>query len=397
MKNKIIEEVITKYETYVTSIPSLEKYIDFCIENNLPKSTDVVIENHHILPKKLFPEFADFKKHPWNRARLSLKNHFISHCLCADAIAHSSTILAIRLMSRAFKGLSHYDKEECALLYEKYRIDVNRCISNTNTGRKMSDENRAYKSEMFKDTAVYKRADGTGENLRLNTFDPRVLSGEYISYRIGYIHADSTKEKMSMARTGRLAYTNGITTIYIHKNDNIPEGFYPGFSPTICKKLSETFTNSSICYNESGEQIRVLSGNPVPEGFKIGRVNFGKDGNPFAGVKISYNHLTGESTRILQNEMYPRYCTNPQAKFLFVYDGHIGAIGAISEKFNFPVGFIHECIKHPTKTVSSKSKTLKHQYLGKEYGSFGFKQVTNEDLRNNQDMYDKFIWVPAPS
>ena len=62
----------------------LTRYISFiqkCLEINHPDGTTT--ENHHICPKStdLFPEYKSFKKFPWNKARLTLKQHYIAHLL----------------------------------------------------------------------------------------------------------------------------------------------------------------------------------------------------------------------------------------------------------------------------------------------------------------------------
>jgi hypothetical protein len=55
------------------------KFIIYCINNPQPSKT----EKHHICPKSsdLFPEFASFKKYPWNKASLTLRQHYIAHRL----------------------------------------------------------------------------------------------------------------------------------------------------------------------------------------------------------------------------------------------------------------------------------------------------------------------------
>lgn len=63
----------------------LQRYIKFiylCIEHN-NKNPSVYTEKHHICPKSknMFPEYKNFKKHPWNLAELTYRQHIIAHIL----------------------------------------------------------------------------------------------------------------------------------------------------------------------------------------------------------------------------------------------------------------------------------------------------------------------------
>lgn len=62
----------------------LNRYIYFiqkCLVINHKSGTRT--ENHHICPKSvdLFPEYKSFRKFPWNKAKLTLKQHYIAHLL----------------------------------------------------------------------------------------------------------------------------------------------------------------------------------------------------------------------------------------------------------------------------------------------------------------------------
>lgn len=55
------------------------KFIGYCSSNN--KQLDEFTEDHHVCPKSsdLFPEFKSFKKFPWNKVSLTLRQHYIAH------------------------------------------------------------------------------------------------------------------------------------------------------------------------------------------------------------------------------------------------------------------------------------------------------------------------------
>lgn len=59
----------------------LDRYINFLSKINNDESTNKYLENHHICPKApdLFPEYSSFKKYPWNKIKLTARQHFIAH------------------------------------------------------------------------------------------------------------------------------------------------------------------------------------------------------------------------------------------------------------------------------------------------------------------------------
>lgn len=68
----------------------LDRYVKF-IRSRVPHSGPT--EKHHICPraKDLFPQYASFKDHPWNRIDLTPREHFIAHLLLWKAFGGSQT------------------------------------------------------------------------------------------------------------------------------------------------------------------------------------------------------------------------------------------------------------------------------------------------------------------
>jgi hypothetical protein len=56
-------------------------------------------EEHHILPKSLFPEYSDFKLYPENKKKLSYKAHYIAHLILWKALggkmAHAFQMMTV--------------------------------------------------------------------------------------------------------------------------------------------------------------------------------------------------------------------------------------------------------------------------------------------------------------
>lgn len=86
-------------------------YINFCIDNN-----DVCCEGeeHHILPRSLFPEFGNFLEFPNNKTKLTYINHLKAHYLLILSIESEEMLYAFNMMNNFYNknniaNLEHYD------------------------------------------------------------------------------------------------------------------------------------------------------------------------------------------------------------------------------------------------------------------------------------------------
>jgi len=61
----------------------------------------VYYENHHILPKSIFPEFKNLKDCSWNGVLLTAREHYICHCLLVKHFKKTKNLSAHLAMSRA--------------------------------------------------------------------------------------------------------------------------------------------------------------------------------------------------------------------------------------------------------------------------------------------------------
>lgn len=60
----------------------LDRYVKFilsCKQANQELSLSTRLENHHVLPKYIFPENSSFSHNAWNLAKLTPRQHFIAH------------------------------------------------------------------------------------------------------------------------------------------------------------------------------------------------------------------------------------------------------------------------------------------------------------------------------
>lgn len=94
MKNLILSKI---NPDTVKNSNKLSEYVEFCL-NNIEES-NIYVENHHILPKCIYPEFSNLKENPWNSVSLSYENHYIAHSIIMDAFKSTKLIYGWSLMN----------------------------------------------------------------------------------------------------------------------------------------------------------------------------------------------------------------------------------------------------------------------------------------------------------
>lgn len=99
-KSKLLKE-FHKLSSTIIDNEYLDKYIEFCITNDVGDKINGETTSHHILPmaKTLpFAEFSNLKVYTWNKAELYYADHYYAHYLLYMAINHFSTIFAFTSM-----------------------------------------------------------------------------------------------------------------------------------------------------------------------------------------------------------------------------------------------------------------------------------------------------------
>jgi hypothetical protein len=101
-------------------------------------------EDHHILPKCLFPEYSDLKVYPENKKKLSHKAHYIAHLILWKALGGK--------MAHAFQMMTvgRNIKVKNSNLYNKLKMELRDLRS-----RKMSESN-PYTQPKIKDKIIKK-------------------------------------------------------------------------------------------------------------------------------------------------------------------------------------------------------------------------------------------------
>lgn len=178
------------------SIHHLNEYIEL-IENALRNpTTEKYKENHHILPKSMFPEYASFKEHPWNKISLPAKQHYISHELLWQAFRNRSMAYAFWAMNIvSTKDQKRYMKISPEL-YEELRIERARFLSETNSGENNPFYGKTHsEEERIKSSIRNKELWANEEYRKLYTGTNHPMYGKK--------HKKSSVDKMIKTRTGK--------------------------------------------------------------------------------------------------------------------------------------------------------------------------------------------------
>lgn len=122
------------------------KFIEQCQQKNV--GYECYVERHHICPKAddMFPEYVCFKTHPWNKAPLTPRQHFIAHLMLWKAFPsfYSQTFAAWNMKWK--NGMEINSK-----IYESLKSDF-RVLSSTINKDKLTVKDQHGKFFMFPNT-----------------------------------------------------------------------------------------------------------------------------------------------------------------------------------------------------------------------------------------------------
>ncbi len=207
---------------------NIERYIKVIEYLKTQDFSDQYTEIHHILPRSIWPEYIS---EDWNKIVISGRWHYILHWLLAKAIGNK--------MWFAFNQMRRIGKN--SILYVYSRKYISNLISEVNSKRKRTPEEKQFLSEYSKGTLVMKDLENPERGyFRANLDDPNYLSGRYVYYRTGMKHSEETKNKISKNGIKRLnAYIDiDNKTIFLTKEEANKLGLKSGESDISRKNKS---------------------------------------------------------------------------------------------------------------------------------------------------------------
>jgi hypothetical protein len=186
--------------------------------SNKSLSDNVYVESHHILPKAndMFPEYADFKKNPWNKINLTARQHFISHWILWKTFQGSQSYAFQCFINQVeCKNNKRQDIKVTSRVYEELKIQSSR-----------------FMIEQKKNKASY--VDKEGNKIYCRIDDSRVLSGELISISKGRKYKPRTDEQKNKAKKSLLKY-------HRNKKNQSDVSFYRGIEKVTVTKYSDEY------------------------------------------------------------------------------------------------------------------------------------------------------------
>lgn len=219
-------------------------------------------EYHHVLPRSLYPDMVSDRD---NLILLPTRVHYIVHWMLAKGTNSNKMWFAFNMMNRVIQS-----SNKTSSLYRQAREYISNAISECNTGRIVSDEQKEALSKAH--TGMVTAKDSNGVIKRLSVDDERYLSGEYVHHKTGSKHKDETIQKMKRnGIRGRLRYKNINTNKfkYFKEDDEIGESWVIDNGDLKERKP----VLNTVFYHDPDTKInvRIKEGEPVSQHLVKGR------------------------------------------------------------------------------------------------------------------------------
>lgn len=375
----------------IKDTPELKRYMEFVINNVMPKNCGVYCERHHLFPVALYPQFEKAK---WNIFRLKAEDHLRAHYYLYKALPNNvDMVYAFNMMlNRADKGKNFtfsktqidkiFESEDVDREYAEFRQYVAKAISKANKGRKHSEEVKQRQSEQMKGSMTVRDKDGNTYFVDHN--DPRVLSGEFVHICVGRKHTEATKRKMSEnGIKGKVCVHNENGDI-LFVSEEEAGNYSLGFSEERKKICSDVATDFYFYTNEeTGKTIRVKKGEEVPSGYIRKREKRGG----FVGFDDINKNVRAYDIKERKIVMIPkkgidfqRYIIQPSAKLEDVNYIKIGGVVYIAvqdlyryllgcgvticqpytKNYSLLISHLDDMVIFPKVTVAGKNEEIEH-------------------------------------
>jgi uncharacterized protein YbdZ (MbtH family) len=270
----------------------LNRYITFieqCQQKNI--GYDGYAEGHHILPRAddMFPEYKDFRLHPWNFAVLTARQHFIAHLILWKAFPDTTSCLrALKFMcdNKSKWGYYIYSKT-----YEKLKnnLSIQMTIRMKNSVW-VNDGSREYMIQKNDDISAYNigrlnfRKEcfmiNNGAKNKMHHKDDEIPTGWEMGMFQNTFMANNKKVQRRVTKVPSGWKRGGLKNLFrwIHKgskekrigiDDIIPKGWSEGRKPNL---INKKLISNGI------EEIQIDLEEKIPAGWILGSIKTFKKG-----------------------------------------------------------------------------------------------------------------------
>ncbi len=380
----------------------LKRYIGFiknCLNAN---QNEEKLVSHHICPEAddMFPEYSSFKTYPWNRARLTDRQHYIAHMMLWKVYRNKSMTFAFNMMSNFQKY--HYSSR----LYEEHRRDFRKFISKLNSRPKTDNEKMLLSKRTKNSLVVYDIRDPNKIKFRIKkddkTYDPRF----HLFYRTGYTHTEATK--MKIGKRGKKYCHNPSTgeVKMVYEKDK-PENFIWGYPKGVLD--GEHVKNTVWCHNpNTKEHVRCFENN-IPLGFIKGRfmeINHGFDkANSMINVVNFRNKTVNKVFEVDKTIHGPDSGTSTKKTIIFIFRNKIFTSKKKLVDFSMTIDYYLELgkgfdcnsieqikIKKPHHNCKKEVNEFRMKYQGKTNKELGILMYPLEIFDFNKHQEKEIYW-----
>lgn len=378
-----------------------DRYIRFLqkCKDNLQNYGDA--HYHHILPRSVWPEFANLNQFNWNSIRLSKRQHFIAHYILARAFPHESKIVfAFNMMRNFFSDDENINSRK----YEESLLSVSELFSKTAKKTWKNIKQNPHRLEEFRKSLskynkgkITVRYKGSAKHFKIMREDYDENLHEHAA--VGRKHSKSTRDKMSKARAGKWRWVTKNRVVKFVLKDELgkflKDGWKLGYdNPDAHKTKIEIFKKLKWCYNtETGEKARLLEEDVVFP-WKIGRPNMSEynPGWSKASEMIPVVDLnTKKITRVFLENLNKSIhvpssgCSSKKTK-VYLYDGFVFCSMTLLRKHGEKNGIYFESVD-PTKFVKKphynclkEINEFRNKYFGKTYSELGLQTISLDEF-----------------
>ena len=148
----------------------------------------IYYENHHILPKVLWPQFKNLNQYSWNGILLTMKEHFICHALLPKFTEGKSR----RHMNSALSAFMKMNNPGKSIITARRFEVARKAAVQAKVGKPCSEVTKAKIRKSLKGRKQLPRSDEYRENIRQAKLG-----------KPGHKWTDEQRENMSKARKGK--------------------------------------------------------------------------------------------------------------------------------------------------------------------------------------------------
>lgn len=246
----IREKLLEKFKNW----NKIDLYLDLINSNLSNTKISGQTENHHILPKSIFPEFSDLRKYKWNSVHLKYQDHFMAHYYLSFT-GDYKMLAGLRAMAQMnsdryenpelIASLYAEKKEECILNQSKHmkeKLSNPKLIAQMSKAAKATMERSDIKEKHHKALLEAMKRPEVLENLRRAHNTPEVRAKKSAAAKIAQNNPITAKKREESFKRNSRAKRTKLFGMYDIITGELIKTF--DYVPDACEYLGIKGTSS---------------------------------------------------------------------------------------------------------------------------------------------------------